>query len=129
MTMSAGKTRESQTVEDASPKAVAWPLDEKRFVENHTVEATDPEAQMNTEIMRLLDAEDRADAEKTSQEEEEAARAKEKADAEARACAEVAENARKKQEEAARVEREESLEGSCQEGKQIKGQVRYASRS
>ena len=83
MTMSAGKTRESQTVEDASPKAVAWPLDEKRFVENHTVEATDPEAQMNTEIMRLLDAEDRADAEKTSQEEEDAARAKEKADAEA----------------------------------------------
>ena len=125
------ENKRTQTLEYASPEAVQWPLDEKGLAENHTVEAMDPEAQMNSEIMRLLDAEDHTNAEKTSKEQEEAARAKEKADAETRARADVAEKARKKQEEAtrARVNADAAKKAAKKERKTLREAAKRANTS
>ena len=89
--------------EEAPPEPVAWPLNEEGLTENHAAEDMDTEGKMSAEIIRLLDAGDRAYAEKTSKEQEKAARAKEKADAEARERDDAKEKARKKQEEVARA--------------------------
>lgn len=86
--------------EEAPPEPVAWPLNEEGLTENHAAEDMDTEGKMSAEIIRLLDAEDRAHAEKTSKEQETAAHAKEKADSEARARDDAKEKARKKLEEA-----------------------------
>ena len=131
VTMTVGKTRGTQTLEDAFPEAVAWPLNAKGLAENHTVEAMDPEARMNSEIMRLLDAEDHANAEKRSKEQEGAAIAKEKADAEARARADVAEKARKKQDEAtrARVNADAAKKAAKKERKTLREAAKRANTS
>jgi colicin import membrane protein len=94
---------QTERLEEAPPEPVVLPLNEEGLAENHAAEAMDTEGKMSAEIRRLLDAEDRAHAEKTSKEQEEAARAKEQADAEARARDDVKEKARKKQEEVARA--------------------------